>query len=124
MKRISIILVCALIAPLALAQAKRTKAQQTNTIQPAATLMTTGAVKVGTVTSFNPGQRVVVRPTSIAVQSTPDVKPMSYVLASKVRYVDKDGRAVSPSQIQPGARVQLGFDRRGRVNRVVVVEKY
>lgn len=48
---------------------------------------------------------------------------MSYVLAKKVRYVDKDGKAISPSLIRPGTRVHLDFDRKGAVKRVMVVER-
>jgi hypothetical protein len=56
------------------------------------------------------------------VQSSPDTKPVSYMLGKKVRFVDKDGRAVDRHMVRAGTRVQLGFDRRGRVSRVVVVE--
>ena len=86
--------------------------------------MTTGAVKIGTVTAFNPGERPVEPASPIVVQSSPDTRPVSYELGRRVRFVDKDGRAVDPHiWVRPGARVQLGFDRRGRVTRVMVVEK-
>jgi len=45
------------------------------------------------------------------------------MLGKRVRFVDKDGRAVDPHMVRPGTRVELGFDRRGRVARVTVVEK-
>jgi hypothetical protein len=87
----------------------------------APTQITTGAVRIGTVTAFNPGQRNVEPPSPIVVQSSPDTKPVSYMLGKRVRFVDKDGRAFDPHMVRPGTRVQLGFDRRGRVRRVVVV---
>ena len=85
--------------------------------------MTTGAVAVGTVTAFTPGQTTVTAPSPIVVQSSPDAKPMSYVLGKKVRYVDKDGKTVDPHMVRPGTRVHLDFYRKGTVKRVVVVEK-
>jgi hypothetical protein len=73
--------------------------------------------------AFNPGQRPVEPASPIVVQSSPDTKPVSYELGKRVRFVYKDGRAVDPHMIRPGTRVELGFDRRGRVARVTVVEK-
>jgi hypothetical protein len=125
MKRIIIVLVCAMIAPLAFAQtvAKTSGVEHTGQVQKAPTQMTTGAVKIGTVTAFNPGQRPVEAASPIVVQSSPDTKPVSYVLGKKVRFIDKSGRAVDPHLVTPGTRVELGFDRRGRVARVTVVQK-
>jgi hypothetical protein len=125
MKRIIVGLVCAMIAPLAFGQtvAKTSAVEHTGQIQKATTQITTGAVKIGTVTAFNPGQRPIESASPIVVQSSPDTKPVSYVLGKKVRFVDKDGRAVDPHMVRPGTRVELGFDRRGRVARVTVVEK-
>ena len=123
MRRTTIVLACAMVAPLAFAQTRTTKTQQTTTTEPATTQMTTGAVPVGTVISFTPGQKVVVPSTSIVVQSSPDAKPMTYVLGRKVRYVDRAGRAFDPRLIRGGTRVQLGFDRAGAVKRVIVVDK-
>jgi len=127
MRRTVIILSCAMVAPLAFAQTQTTKTRQTTTTQPAVTRattqMTTGAVTVGTVTAFTPGQITTTAPSPIVVQSSPDAKPISYVLGRKVRYVDKDGRAIDPHLIRPGTRVHLDFDRRGTVKRVLVVER-
>ena len=123
MKRIIIAFVCVMIAPLAFAQTRTAKARQTTTTQPASTQMTTGAVAVGTVTAFTPGQTTTTPPSPIVVQSSPDAKPMSYVLGKRVRYVDKDGKTVDPHLVRPGTRVHLDFDRKGAVKRVVVVEK-
>jgi hypothetical protein len=123
MKRRAIILVCAMIAPSVFAQTKTAKTGQTTTTQPATTQMTTGAVVVGTVTAFTPGQITTTPPSPLVVQSSPDAKPMSYMLGRRVRYVDKDGKAIDPHMIRPGTRVHLDFDRKGAVRRVVVVEK-
>ena len=116
-----------MIAPLAFAQTRTTKTRQATTTQPvitpATTQMTTGTVAVGTVTAFTPPQTTVTPPSPIVVQSSPDAKAMSYVLARKVRYVDKDGRAIDPHLIRAGTRVHLDFDRRGAVKRVLVVER-
>ena len=126
MKRIIVVLVWAIVAPLAFGQtvAKTSAVEHTGQVQKAPTQMTTGAVKIGTVTAFNPGQRPIEPASPIVVQSSPNTKPVSYMLGRKVLFVDKDGRAVDPRiWVRPGARVELRFDRRGRVTRVTVVEK-
>ena len=125
MKGIIVGLACAMIAPLAFAQsvAKTSVVEHTGQVQKAPTQMTTGATKIGTVTAFNPGQRPIESASPIVVQSSPDTKPVAYELGRRVRFVDKDGRAYDPHLIRPGTRVQLGFDRRGKVARVTVVEK-
>ena len=125
MRRIIVFLVCVMIAPLAFAQpvANTSVVQHTGQTLRAPTQITTGAVKVGTVTAFNPGLRPVEPPSPIVVQSSPDTKPVSYMLGKRVRFVGKDGRAVDRHMVRAGTRVQLGFDRRGRVSLVVVVER-
>src|SRR5213083_3388276 len=125
MRGIIVVLVCAVIAPLAFAQtvAKTSAVEHTGQIQKAPTQITTGAVKIGTVMAFNPGTRPIEAASPIVVQSSPNTKPVSYMLGKRVRFVDRDGRAVDPRLVRPGTRVQLGFDRRGRVARVTVVEK-
>ena len=125
MKPITIALICAIIAPLAFAQtvAKTSGVVHTGQVQRAPTQITTGAVKVGTIIAFNAGQRPIEAPSPIVVQSSPDTKPVSYMLGKRVGFVDKDGRAVDPHLVRPGTRVKLGFDRKGRVTRVTVVEK-
>ena len=124
MRRITIVFVCAMIAPLAFAQpvANTSAVKHTGQTLRAPTQISTGAVKVGSVTAFNPGLRNVEPPSPIVVLSSPDTKPVSYMLGKRVRFVDKDGRAIDRHMVRAGTRVQLGFDRRGRVSRVVVVE--
>ena len=123
MRRITIVLACAMMAPLAFGQpvANTSVVVHTGQFVHAPTQITTGAVRIGTVTAFNPGRRNVEPPSPIVVQSSPDTKPVSYMLGKRVRFLDKDGRAFDPHMVRPGTRVQLGFDRRGRVSRVVVV---
>jgi hypothetical protein len=124
-RRIIIVLACAMVAPLAFGQpvAKTSVVGHTGQVQRAPTQITTGAVKIGTVTAFNAGERPIEAPSPIVVQSSPDTKPVSYMLGKRVRFVDKDGRTIDPHLVRPGTRVQLGFDRKGRVSRVVVVER-
>ena len=125
MRRIIVFLVCVMIAPLAFAQPvpNTSVVQHTGQTVRAPTQITTGAVKVGTVTAFNPGLRPVDPPSPIVVQSSPDTKPVSYILGKRVRFVDKDGRAIDPHLVRAGTRVELGFDRRHKVSLVVVVER-
>ena len=125
MRRIIIVLACAMMAPLAFGQApvaNTSVAEHTGQIQHAPTHITTGAVIAGTVTAFNPGLRNVEPRPPIVVQSSPGTEPVSYMLARKVLFEDKDGRAVAPRLVRPGTRVKLSFDRRGKVNRVIVVQ--
>jgi len=125
MRRIIIVLACAMMAPLAFGQApvaNTSVAEHTARIQHAPTQITTGAVIVGRVTAFNPALRNVEPRPPIVVQSSPDTKPVSYMLARKVLFEDNDGRAFSSRLVRPGTRVKLGFDRRGKVNRVIVVQ--
>ena len=117
MRRIIILVGCTMMAPLAFGQAAH--AGET---QHASKQSTAGAVVVGTVTAFNAGLRNVEPRPPIVVQSSPDTEPVSYMLARKVLFEDKNGRAFSPRLVRPGTRVQLGFDRRGKVNRVIVFQ--
>jgi len=96
-------LACALIATLAFAQTGTTTTKQA----------TTGS---GTVTTFEPGEIIVV-----GSESTDDT--LCYVLDNTVRYVDKAGRQIDEHLIKPGTRVHVYYDNRGEtpvVNRVVV----
>jgi hypothetical protein len=112
-----------MVAPLAFAQTRTTKTQQAATTQRATTQMSSSTVAIGTVISFTPGKTVVVPSSPIVVQSSPNVRPVSYVLGRKVRYVDQAGKAIDPRMIRAGTRVHLNFDRAGAVKRVVVVGK-
>jgi hypothetical protein len=113
----------ALVAPLAFAQAKTPKKTQDATTERVTTEMSSSKATIGTVVSFTPAKTIVVPPSPIVVQSSPDVRPISYVLGKKVRFVDQTGKAVDPSKLRSGARVHLEFDRAGAVKRVVVVER-
>ena len=98
-------LACALIATLAFAQTDTTTAKQT----------TTGS---GTVTTFEPGEIIVVG--SERGQDT-----FSYALDDAVRYVNKAGKQIDERLIKPGSRVHVYYDNTGEtpvVNRVVVDE--
>jgi hypothetical protein len=123
MKRTIVVLACVAIAPIAFGQTvpNTSDVVHTGQIQRAPTQITTGAVKVGTVRAFNPGLAPIETPSPIVVESSPDTRPVSYMLGKRVRFVDTDGRAFDPHMVRPGTRVQLGFDRRGMVNRVVVI---
>src|SRR5438067_13642951 len=120
MRRITIVFVCAMIAPLVFAQpvANTSVVKHTGQTLRAPTQITTGAGKVGTVTAFNPGLRPVEPSSPIVVQSSTDTKPVSYMFGKRVRFVDKDDGACDAHLLRPGTRVKLGFDRRVRVNLV------
>jgi hypothetical protein len=98
-------LACTLIATLAFAQTSMTTTKQA----------TTGS---GTVTTFEPGEIIVV-----GSESGPDT--FSYVLDDTVRYVNKAGKQIDEHLIKPGTRIHVYYDNTGEtpvVNRVVVDE--
>src|SRR5947199_4419308 len=99
-----------MIAPLSFAQPvpKTSVVKHTGQTTLAPTQITTGAVKVGTVTAFNPGLRPVDPPSPIVVQSSPDTKPASYIIGKRVRFVDKEGPGMDPHLIREATRVELG----------------
>jgi hypothetical protein len=99
MRRTTIILVCTMITPLAFAQtvAKTSGVEHTGITQRTPTQITTRAVLIGTVIAFNASQRPIEAPSPIVVQSSPDTKPVPYILGRRVRFVDKDRRAIDPT---------------------------
>src|SRR5204863_9641984 len=102
MRRITIVFVCAMIAPLVFAQpvANSSVVQHTGQTLRAPTQITTGAVKGGRVTAFNPGLRPVEPPSPIGVQSWSDSKPVSYMLGQRARFADKAGGGVDPQLVR------------------------
>ena len=118
MKRTILSFACALIAPLAFAQTTTTTTEKTTTTEPGVTKTeTTTTTTEGTVTTFTPGERIVVKTTA--------VDPISYVLGKTVQYVNKAGREIEASMIKPGTRVHVYYDNTGEtrvVNRVIVDE--
>ena len=114
MKTTILSLTCALIAPLAFAQTSTTTTEKTTTNAAGMTTTETTTTE-GTVTTFTPGERIVVKTTA--------VDPISYVLGKTVHYVNKAGKAIEASMIKPGTRVHVYYDGTGEtrtVNRVVV----
>ena|SRR5206468_1428750 len=112
MRRITIILVCAMIAPLAFAQTGNTKTQQTTTTQPAAKETAT-TYTAGTVTTYQPGKRIVVASNQGAV---------AFALAPATRIVNAAGNVVT-SPLTSGKRVRVYYTGTGEkrvVERVMV----
>ena len=112
MRRITIALVCALIAPLAFAQTKATKTQKTTTTQPATTETAT-TYTAGVVTTYQPGKTIVINSTQ---------GPVSFALGTSARIVNSAGNVVT-SALNPGQRVRVYYTGTGEkraVERVVV----
>ena len=96
-------LVCALIAPLAFAQTSTPSTEQPTPDS-------------GTVTTFEPGEIIVVGSESAD-------ETYCYVLDDSVRYVNKAGKQIDEHQVKPGSRIHIYYDGTGEpsvVNRVVV----
>jgi len=111
--KIIVVLACVAIASLSFAKTAKTTANPLETQAP------TPAAEFLTVRAFTAGQ------SSIEVQSTPDTRPVKYLLAKSVRFVDSDGKALDPSKIHPGARVRLenkSKGKQGKYRRVVVLK--
>jgi len=112
MRRITIVLVCAMIAPFAFAQTKTKKTEQTTATQPAAAETAT-TYTAGVVTTYQPGKTIVVNSTQ---------GPVSFALGTSARIVNSAGNVVT-SALNPGQRVRVYYTGTGEkraVERVVV----
>ena len=112
MRRTIIILVCALITPLAFAQKSTTTE---TTTQPTTTTETTTTYTAGTVDVYRPGKTIVVRSTQ---------GPVSFALGAAARIVNSAGNVVT-SALTPGQRVRVYYSGTGEtrvVDRVMVEE--
>ncbi len=97
-------LACALIAPLAFAQTSTATTETARSTE-------------GTVSTYKPGKRIVVR-------SEREDNPISYVLGKTAHYVNKAGRKIDQHLIMPGSRV-IVYTSRGQMHaakRVVLDE--
>ena len=115
MRRITVVLVCAMVAPLAFAQTKSTKTEQTTTTQPATTETAT-TYTAGVVRKYEPGKTIVVNSN---VQGA-----VSFALGASARIVNTAGNEVT-SALTPGQSVRVYYTGTGanRVVERVVVEK-
>lgn len=113
MRRIVIVLVCAMIAPLAFAQTKKTKIQQTTATQPAAATESATSSTAGTVRKYESGKTMMIDSTQ---------GPLSFALGANAQIVDNAGNAVT-SPLKPGETVRVyytGTNQNRMVERVVV----
>ena len=102
-----------MVAPLAFAQTKKTKVQQTTATQPAATTATATSSIAGTVRKYEPGKTMLIDSTQGA---------LSFALGADARIVDNAGNAVT-SPLKPGVRVRVyyaGTNQNRTVARLVV----
>jgi hypothetical protein len=116
MKIRTIAIACALIGPLAIAQTTTTVTQETVTTTQKM-IMGLDSTHVMVVKSFAPGDK-------ISVETAPDTNPLTIRLDHAIAYVDTNGNPISPSSIDPGAKVRLEFTGPGpdrMVVRVVLV---
>jgi hypothetical protein len=102
-KKTIIVLACTLIVPVAFAQTSTTTETSTSS--------------QGTVTTYEPGKRIVVR-------TEREDNPISYVLGKTAHYVNKAGRKIDQHLIRPGSPV-IVYTSRGQMHaakRVVLDE--
>jgi ABC-type Fe3+-hydroxamate transport system substrate-binding protein len=116
MKKSIVTLACMLVAPLAFAQTSTTTSEQRTSTQPTRTTETTATSTSasGTVTTYAPRKRIVVKSES--------GNPVSYVLGKTVHYVNKTGREVDEHLIRPGKRVIVHYTGVGEKRRVERIE--
>src|SRR5947208_14663375 len=88
-----------MIAPLACAQTKKTKVQQTTATQPAATTETATSSTAGMERKYEPGRTMMIDSTQGS---------LSFALGANARIVDNAGNAVT-SQLKPGERVRVYY---------------
>jgi hypothetical protein len=102
-----------MIAPLAFAQTKKTKIQQTTATQPAATTEAATSYSAGTVRNYESGK-------TIMIDSTQG--PLSFALGANAQIVNNAGNAVT-APLKPGETVRVyytGANQNRMVERVVV----
>jgi len=112
MRRIIIVLVCALIAPLAFAQTESTKGQKATQTKPATTEAATTHT-IGLVTTYQPGKTIVINSTQ---------GPVSFGLSGSTQVVNAAGGAVT-APVNPGQHVDVYYTGTGTnrmAERVVV----
>jgi hypothetical protein len=112
MKKMILILACAAIAPLALAQTSSTTTTTAGDATSQTTTTTTSAN--GTVTTFEPGQTIVVRQVGVT-------DPISYALGKTVQFVDRTGKIIEASMVHPGVPVQVYYNTAGDTRTVTKV---
>ena len=116
MKRMTVGLACALIAPLAFAQTSTTTTETTKTNPATGTTMTetTTTYSSGTVTTYEPGKTIVVKS---------EEGPVSFALGTAARIVDGAGKVVT-APLRAGQRVRVYYTgpTEKRVVEHVVVE--
>jgi hypothetical protein len=116
MKKSIITLACIAIAPIAFAQTTSTTTTTSDSATGTSQTTTTTTSASGTVTTFQPGQTIVVRQEGVT-------DPVSYTLGKSVRFVNLAGGTIEASMIRPGVPVHVYYDNTGEtrtVTRVVV----
>ncbi len=118
MKKSILVLACVAIVPLAFAQTTTTEETVTKKglLGSKTETTVTTTTDEGTVTTFTPGSRLVVKRVGVT-------EPVTYTLGKTVEYVDATGKVIDVKLIKPGARVHVYYDKDGNaevVHRVVV----
>jgi hypothetical protein len=116
MKKTLVTLACAALAPLAFAQTSTTTTESTtsNPVSSSTETTTTTTSTDGTVSTFEPGRRIVVRRVGVT-------DPISYTLGKTVHYVNKAGRTIEASMIRPGVPVHVYYNGTGETQTVTKV---
>ena len=114
MKKSTITLACAMIAPIAFAQTSTTTTERTTTSGPVATTETSTTYSAGTVTTYEPGKTIVVK--------GPE-GPVSFALGTAANVVDGAGKVVTaPLRAGQKVRVYYSGPTEKRVVQRVIVE--
>lgn len=112
MNKTIITLACAMIAPIAFAQTSTTTTEQTTTTAPATTTTTESTTyEAGTVTTYTPGQTIIVKKENEG--------PISFALGTASRIVDGAGKIVT-APLHSGQKVRVYYTGNGETR---VVER-
>jgi ABC-type Fe3+-hydroxamate transport system substrate-binding protein len=118
MKKSILILACAAIAPFAFAQTSTTTTEKTTTTAPSTAKTTTTETttySAGTVTTYEPGKRIVVKGPQ---------GPVDFVLGTTARILDGAGKSVTaPLRADQKVKVYYTGDGEKRVVERVVVDE-
>ncbi|MFZ1219835.1 MAG: hypothetical protein WAO00_11110 [Chthoniobacterales bacterium] len=116
MKKGILILACAAIAPFAFAQTSTTTTEKTTTsTEPVTTTTESTTYSSGTITTYEPGKRVIVK--------GPE-GPVDFVLGTTARILDGAGKIIT-APLRSGQKVRVYYTGTGEkrvVERVVVDE--
>ena len=113
-KLITLVMSCVFVAPLGFAQSANNEARPAG--ERSQSTKPSNSNNTGSIASYEPGK-------NITLNLTTETHPVRYVVAPDVHYMRQGGGAVTPDVIKQGAKVQVGFNAEGHVNRITLIDQ-